>query len=269
MQTDEAVDLFLTSRFTRNCANRTLKWYRIILEKYQATYPEIPETIEPIEKFIRDTPGKDERRHGYFRALRAFYRFLSRRYDIPNPIPKMDPPRRRRKLPKSLSLENFVRLMHYNHPPDIQAYLEFIADTGCRVGELCNIKPEDFEHGQDGCIVLLDGKTGERYVPVSDRTYQTVLPHIPIHYKVDWMTRRISRAFKDAGVRGTAHSLRHTFCSLWDGSEEALRQITGHCDMNTLGIYRHLKMHQLSVQHRQFTPLNLLHMDDVKTGRNA
>jgi len=258
MLTSEAVELFLTSRFTRNCAPRTLKWYRIILEKYAAKYTELPLDIETIEKFIQSMPGKDERRHGYFRALRAFYRFLYRRYDIPNPIPKMDAPRRRRKLPKSLSLENFVRLMHYNHPADIQSYLEFIADTGCRVGELCRLDPDDIEHGPDGYLVLLDGKTGERQVPVSERVYRDVLPFIPIHYKVDWLTRRISRAFREAGIKGTAHSLRHTFCSLWDGSEEALRQITGHCDMNTLGIYRHLRMRQVSLQHKEYSPIKYL-----------
>jgi len=261
MKTSVAIELFLTSRFTRNCQPRTLKWYRIILEKYSEKYSELPLNIEDIEKFIRSMPGKDERRHGYFRALRALYRFLSRRYDIINPIPKMDPPRRRRKLPKALSLENFVRLMHYNHPPDIQAFLEFIADTGCRVGELVCLEPDDIEHGKDGYIVLLDGKTGERYVPISENAYRAILPHIPIPYKVDWMTRRLSQAFKDAGVKGTAHNLRHTFCSMWDGSETALQQITGHSDMNTLGIYRKLRLGKIVEQHSKYALTNLLRED--------
>lgn len=262
MLTDQAVDLFLTSRLTRNCARNTLKWYRIILANLAAQYTEVPLGVEDIEKFILSLPGKDERRHGYYRALRAFYRFLNKRYDIPNPILKMDAPRRKRKLPKALSLENFIRLMHYHYSPDIQAYLEFIADTGCRVGELCNLRPEAFERGQYGYIVKLSGKTGERLVPLKENTYRHIIKYVPIKYKVDWLTRRISKAFKDAGVPGTAHNLRHTFATMWQGSEFALQNILGHSNFQTLFNYRRLRMDEVTRQHNRYTMMNL--MDSTK-----
>jgi integrase len=258
MQTNEAVELFLTSRRVRNCTKNTIKWYRLILTEFCKQFSELPLDIEPIELFIGNAPGDDERKHGYFRALRALYRFLFRRYKIANPISLMDPPHRRRKLPKCLSLENFVRMMHYNHPPDIQGYLNFISDTGCRVGELVNLIPEDIEHGPDGYIVRLNGKTGERLVPIFESTFYSIQPYIPINHQPNWMSRKITRAFKDAGVKGTAHSLRHTFCSLWDGSEAALQQITGHTNMATLSIYRHLRMHQVSVEHEKYSMVKYL-----------
>lgn len=262
MKTCEYVDLFLLSRVTRNCTSRTLKWYRIILDKFAKKYQELPQKAEELDYFISSSPGKDERRLGYFRALKAFYRFLYKRYDIPNLILKIDAPRRKRKLPKSLTLENFIRLMHYNHPPNTQAYLEFISDTGCRVGELHNLKPEDIEHNDNGYIALLDGKSGEHFVPISDKTYQDILPHIPIRYNVDWVTRRISQAFKDAGVKGTAHNLRHTYATLWNGSEFALQEILGHSSFEILSNYRKLNTAKIAEQHHRFTLTNLLDFYD-------
>jgi len=156
--------------------------------------------------------------------------------------------------------------MNYPHPPDIRAYLEFISDTGCRVGELCNLHPEDFEYTQEGYIVRLDGKTGERWVPVSEMVYDNIIKYIPIKFKVDWLSRRLSEAFRNSLVKGTAHSLRHTFCTQWDGSESALQKITGHTNIQTLGIYRQLRMDQVSKEHKQHSLLRILDESNRQTG---
>lgn len=258
MRTTDAISLFLDSRQARGDSPHTVKWYRLILEYFAAQYEEIPTTPEAIDKFLRSCKGGDERRHGFWRCLRALYRFLHRRHNIDNPLELMDPPRRKRKLPITLTIDELLHLLTYPHPPDIAAYIYFLADSGARVGELDNLKPEDITRTPWGWVAKLDGKTGQRYTPISDRAYETILPYIPVPYKVDWLTRHISQAFKNAGVRGTAHTLRHTFGTLWKGSEFALKEIMGHSSFEMLRNYRNLRTDTLSQQHQNNSPLHML-----------
>lgn len=230
----------------------------------QSNSAPIPETTSPstkkkpevIEQFIMNCPGKDERKHGYYRTLRCFYRFLERRYRVNNPMKYIDPPRRLRKEPYTLSYIELNKLLSYPHKPVIKASLFFLADTGARLGELYNIKPEDFKETPFGFTVSINGKTGIRIIPVSREAMQSLLKVLPFPYLKHRLGRKISLAFKEAGIKGTAHTLRHTFATLWGGDEIALQKIMGHSNMETLTRYRHLKTYILSTQHNKFSPLN-------------
>jgi integrase len=259
MITAEAITLFLNSRSAKGDSQETIDWYAIILEYFRIMYPgDLPDRPDQIDKFLLSCKGGDERRYGFFRTLRALYRFLYRRYDIPNVMAKVDPPRRKKKLPKSLSLDEFIKLFSHPHDPRIMAYLKFLADTGARIGELHNLKADDIHLTPRGYIAKLNGKTGGRYAPILDSTYQTVIKYLPVPYCLDYLGDLISRAFKDAGVKGSAHSLRHTFGTMWEGSEFALQDILGHANFEMLKNYRRLRTYKLSELHKLNTPLLLI-----------
>lgn len=258
MLTSKAIDLFLNSRYSKNDEPSTIDWYKIILSFYQAEYEVLPTDPESIDLFLKKCKGGDERRHGFYRTLRAFYHFLERRYDIPNPVRKVDPPRRVKKLPKALMLEDFVKLFTYSHCPRTMAYLDFLSDTGCRISELHGLKPEDINHTPWGYIARLRCKKRERYVPLLDCTYDEIIKFIPVPYCLDYFGNLISEAFKDAGVEGSAHCLRHTFATLWDSSEFALQQILGHANFEMLRNYRNLRTRKLSELHKENSPLLLI-----------
>lgn len=136
MKTQEAVARFLFSRHAKGLNSKTITWYRIILNKFQVRYKKLPKKPEQIEEFIAYLNVGDKRRHGYFRAIRCFYKFLAKRYHVRNPMPDVDPPQRTNKDPKFLTPEGLNKLLAYPHPSKIKAAIMFLIDTGSRLCEL-------------------------------------------------------------------------------------------------------------------------------------
>lgn len=261
MNSNTAVDLFLLSRQAKGLSPKTIKWYRDILKRFVLANRTLPRRPEPIERFLINCPGFDERRHGYYRALKALYRFLQRRYLEKNPMDLVEPPRRVRKQPRFLMLQDIHSLLSYpDHPQGTRAALMFLIDTGARLGELTSVDLDSLDESPNGFICTINGKTGTRVVPVSYETYHAlmVMDASQFHRKTDWIGRRISKAFKDAGVRGTAITLRHTFGTLWKGDELALQRIMGHSNLATTKLYRHWAMDHLIQQHHQYSPLRMV-----------
>lgn len=253
--TDLAVYFFLKNRKDKRLSSDTIRWYRGILREYARTYPVLPDSAIQIDTFIANQVAGDERVHGYWRALRAFYRFLNRRYKIPNPVELTEPPKRIRKEPRPLTLDELAQLLMFPHKDKIKAALYFLADTGCRVGELVNLHPTDLSETPWGYVARVTGKTGARIVPVSADTYYALLKNLPLGYSKYRLRRLISYAFRDAKVKGTAHTLRHTFGTLWEGDELVLQRIMGHSSLATTQIYRKQRMERLQRQHQRYSPL--------------
>jgi len=259
MTTKEALEKFLESRRAKNVAARTILWYRIILERYAAIYPNLPDDTQSLEGFIASCQAGDERKHGYYRALKAFYRWLARRkYLSGDIIFGLDHPQRSKKDRPALDLDQLAALLEYPHEPIMKGSLIFLADTGSRLGELHSLEPGSFYKWGKLRVVRISGKTGARVIPVSEICYQLLKPYIPFRYKTDWLGRLISQAFKDAGVPGTAHTLRHTFGTLWEGDIDNLQRILGHSTIATTMIYRHIKMEALQKDHALNSPLKRL-----------
>lgn len=258
MNTLEAINLFINSRRSKGLSPQTIRWYRGILLFFAQRYPTLPESPEDIEAFLVSCKTGDERRHGYYRTLRCLYRFLHRRLNTPNPVEVVDPPRRLPKQPKALMPDDVNKLLNYPHPPQIKAAILFLIDTGARVGELAGLDIDDLEETPWGLVATIKGKTGVRMVPISYETYHALMVNLPFRYKAHWMGTLISRAFNNAGVEGSAHKLRHTFGTLWQGDELVLQQIMGHAHLSTTRLYRHLRTQVLSEQHHQYSPLRMV-----------
>ena len=259
MDTKEHVELFLASRVAKGLSPITIKWYKEILYKFQAVYPTTPPVKpEHIEFFLAQCPGKDKRRHGYYRALRCFYIFLERRHHYTNPIRLIDQPKCIKKYPDTFTPKELYTLLNWPHNPMIKACLIFLTDTGCRLGELHTLSPNALSETQMGYIARVNGKTGMRQIPISYETYHVIKGHIPFKIQVHWLGEMIHRAITDTGLTGSAHKIRHTFATLWDGDEFALKIIMGHSKFSTLEIYRHLRSNILCCQHNQYSPLTLI-----------
>ncbi len=257
MLTTDAVKLFITAKQSGNRSVHTLKWYRIILTQYAAMFPQLPKSPEALEKFIASCHGGDERKHGYYRALKVFYRWLKKRKIMrKNPLDDgIDTPQLRHKERPFLMPAKLNQLLNYPHPPEIKAALLFMADTGARLSEVHNLTVDNLSDLGDSWEATINGKTGERIVPISYESYHAMIVTLPYKYSVDWLCRAISEAFKNAGVRGTGHTLRHTFGTLWEGDESVLQHIMGHATITTTQIYRHSRMKFIHEQHAKYSPL--------------
>lgn len=258
MQTFEAIDLFISSRISKRLRPRAIKWYSDILRAYASRYSELPEIPEPIETFLANPQVGDERAHGYYRALKAFYRFLARRRHVKNPILLVDPPIRSKKYPAFRTPEELEKLKTFPQPPVIHAALLFLIDSGARVSEAHALSLDDLKDTPWGYVATVRGKTGMRVVPISYETYHALMVNLPFPWSSDWFARRIKKAFIDAGIPGSAHVLRHTFGTLWEGEELVLQSILGHASLSTTRIYRHTRVKHLLLQHRLYSPLRLI-----------
>ncbi len=224
-ETGKLVKAFLASRTSQGLAVSSLHWYRQILTKFANTYPEIPKEPQPIESFIGNFQSSGERRHGIFRAIKCFYKFACDRLGwTANPTYTMRAPRRKPRQKVPLTLAQIKKLLEFPHSdPEVRLLLFVLADTGARIGEIVSLLSEDILDD----AIRVNGKVGQRIIPISPQVRQMLLdtgrqgrifPRSVFRYR-----RLISLAFRDAGVPGTAHLIRHSYAALWDGSDMALK----------------------------------------------
>lgn len=256
METEEAIHKFLTACRARKLSPKTMAWYSWILERFALYYPGLPQSPEQIEHFLAVCSRNDETCHGHYRTLHVFYNFLYQRNGCTNPMAHIKPPRRKHKLPHVLTQDEINRLLAYAHPGKIKAMLVFLADTGARIGEAAHLQPDDLKQTPWGYVASIDGKTGQRLIPIKATTYNLLVDNLPFVYPVDTLKHQVRKAFRNAGVKGSAQTLRHTFATLWTGSEFALQHIMGHSSFQTLKIYRRMRMEYLCQQHDQFSPIH-------------
>ncbi len=260
-------ELFLNSCVNRGLSDGTVDWYKLFLTRYSQQYPILPMDPTVIETFIGNCNGRDERRHGCYRTLKAFYRFvfkrlqLQKRLKIANPIELVDPPKLTEKEKAIPTLDDIKKILEFpGHPKEIRAALYVIADTGARIGEIHNLDSGDVGQGTIR-IRFKEGetKTGERIVPISlwtQKILESLGPGRLFSCGFDTFGRRVSRAFRDAGFpQYTAHSLRHAFASYWEGSDMSLKKIGGWRTQQMIDHYSHRKLEKAKKEHAIQSPL--------------
>jgi integrase len=279
MNTSELLGHFLTHCKNKGLSRETLRYYKDFLIKFADKYPQLPLAPEPIEEWIATFTSSPERRYGAFRAVRTFYNFCERRFwpeqGPANPIGNVARPRVLPKAKAVLTLDELKQLLEYpGHSQIARTLLHLLADTGCRIGECPGIRRTDI-HGN---TLKISGKTGERVVPISPKVRDMLLsikPHKTgrlFPHLAHWWSQVVSKAFKDAGIKGTAHLLRFTFASHWRGSDQVLKQIGGWATWTMVEHYSHLRLEKAIDQHREYSPLARLYGTPVPTldkGRTA
>ena len=218
-------------------------------------------------------------------AVRTFHRFLLEEgIREADPTELEVPPKRARKLPHVLSVEEVERLLSQpdtNTPLGMRdkAMLECMYATGVRVSELLNVRLGDllWEVG----VVRVSGKGGrERLVPVGElaldalRIYlREARPKLARAGSGDltFLNRRGGRLSRmgfwkilrnyarSAGISKpvSPHTLRHSFAThLLEGGADlrAVQEMLGHRDISTTQIYTHLDREYLREVIRTFHP---------------
>ena len=276
MNTETVVSSFLYNRRARNLRPATLGWYEDRLQRFITFSPELPTEPEPVEQFLTEVvpQGKDEARHGYFRAVRALYRFHCRRHRLPNPMDFVDPPRRYEKVMPSLTAEDMLTLLTRAQRLRDLAILSLFIDCGPRCGETASLRR--YNIFQD-CIKV-DGKTAEREIPISEETRQRLLSLVSADGSQDYVFvgqrgpltpngiyRIVRKYMKAAGISGPKlgpHRIRHGFGRNFiinGGDTRSLQKIMGHRNISTTEIYVELSREEVREKHHRFTPLRSTH----------
>lgn len=272
MKTLAAAQSFLQNRRALNRRPKTLTWYQCNLNKFASLYPDLPIKPEAIEEFfVTAVPDEqDERRHGYYRTLKALYRFTCRRHRIPNPMDLISPPSRRTKVRPTLSAQEMMLLLRQAESLRDRAILSLLIDSGPRSGEVISLRRRNiFED-----YIKVDGKTGEREIPISDETRRLLLALASGNGKDDFvfhsqrgtltpsgMYQIVQKHMLKAGITGPKlgpHRCRHAFGKNFiknGGDTRSLQKIMGHANISTTEIYVDLSRDDIVAKHHLYTPL--------------
>ena len=184
---------------------------------------------------------------GRIQAIKAFFAWCVRRgYLASSPASHLKKPRLELggRSP-AMDRDDLGRLIvaAAGRPRDL-AVLLFLADTGCRVGELVKLERSALDLAEQ--CAWVDGKTGGRWVDFTARTALALEWWLALSdngASVFGMTgnavrKMLERLAVKVGVRGRVnpHSIRHLVGQAWldDGANlELVRQKLGHRDIQT------------------------------------
>lgn len=259
MDTHTLIQAFYASKALVWHSPKTASSYRSVLSQLEAQLPLYPTGPEPLEYFLASLHISPYSRFTYWRILQTFFRWASKRYGLENPLAEVQTPKASRPRPRILSLSEVYRLLeHPSHIAQVRLLLHLLADTGIRIGEAASLTLDDLR--EDSIIVR--GKTGEREVPCSQDIVATLRERAPsegsiFSAHIETLKRTIRDAFRRAGFRGHRlgpHTLRHTFATLWEGSEADLQQILGHKSPEMTFWYRQWRIDRAKRDHQLYSP---------------
>lgn len=271
MKTLAAIQLFIQSRQALKLSTATIEWYNAKLAHFALSYPKLPKTPDAIDKFLTTIPG-EQNAHGYYRALKAFYRFLKKRYQVINPIDLVilkDPNNRKTDKP-TLEVNQLFSILQAAKTLRDRAILTLLIDTGMRAGELASLKRQYILPQE----VKVFGKTGWRNIPISEETRRLLLVLISQDGKDEYVFhgergplgrdgvyRVVSRYMSQVGIdkpKLGPHRIRHAFAKnfLMNGGDlYSLMKIMGHSSITTTEEYLRYTNRDTIMKHNQFTPL--------------
>ena len=218
-------------------------------------------------------------------ALRAFYRFAENEKLLPRNVAEhLSLPRRWKRLPKDLTVEEIERLLKrlpVEKPSDLadQAVLELAYASGLRLSEICALRLEQL-HLEAGFINVIGKGNKERVTPVGrpaaralERYLEAGRPRLvkPVSTAAVFLNRRgrpfapvtlwarIKRRARLAGIERnvTPHMLRHSFAThlLERGADlRVIQELLGHASIGTTQVYTHVGRSRLRELHRRFHP---------------
>ena len=277
MNTAAAVQSFLYNRRSLNRRPSTIKWYERNLKRLIAFSPELPTEPEPIEQFLAEVipDEREQTRHGYYRTLKALYRFTCRRRRLLNPMDLIDPPARHRRVKPSLTAQELMMLL--TKPPGVRdmALITLFVDSGCRAGEAASLRKQTIYEG----YVVVEGKTGQRFAFISEETRRLLLNLVAINngrsdyvflgqrgaLTTSGIYRIVSKYLKATNIsppKMGPHRLRHAFGKnyiLAGGDTRSLQEIMGHENISVTEEYVELSQKEVQGKHHRFTPLRSAH----------
>ena len=235
--------------------------------------------------FLASRKGRASSAARMLSSLRRFYQYCARERRIAaDPTLKLEPPKRPRRFPKSLSESDVEALLA---APEVKAplgmrdraMLEVLYASGLRVSELVSLKL--FETNLDAGVVRILGKGAkERLVPLGEESIDWVRRYLRearplllgrktsdalfVTERGAAMTRQAFwHNIKRHGARAipgksiSPHVMRHAFAThlINHGADlRVVQLLLGHSDISTTQIYTHVARERLKQLHAKHHP---------------
>lgn len=294
---ENLVDEFLTYlRANQNYSVHTLESYGLDLSQYleflRETGVDDIQTVNYLN--IRSYLGKLKREElaktsiaRKLSCLRSFFKYLSREgYLANNPILTISTPRREKRLPKFLYLEEMNELLNQpdrTTPLGIRdsAILELFYSSGLRLNEVVTLTLPDldlsrgyvrvFGKGSKERLVPLGGAAKRaitRYLadvrPVLLAQSETPVKNVFLNYRGTRLSGRSIQRLFDKYIQRLAlkrkispHTIRHTFAThlLENGADlRVVQELLGHVDLSSTQIYTHLTKERIRAVYMKSHP---------------
>ena len=205
--TKEILTNFLNSRAS-GTSPKTVTVYNLALGKFIG-YPITPEGINTYLNSLTCGNAK----HNYYRCIKTLCRWMYHTNQLPdNPIEKVLPPRRQKKLLPAISQEQLAILVNNAPSHRDKVILNLLWYSGMRISEAVNIKAKDF-NWEEGTVTIL-GK-GNRYRKALAgngivREWFTQHDNLEMNaWGIRTMLRRLGEA---TNIHCNPHSFRRGFC---------------------------------------------------------
>jgi len=220
-----ALQLFLRSR-REGISPNTIRDYRITLTK-ALSYLGLNPTTKTINRFLNALPCSLGGKYGYFKCLRAFYNWLySPRSGLEfkaedNPITWVEAPKRPQLILPSLTKEQVEVLLCQALTVRDKAIIALFTESGLRLSELTNVKPQDIDWDAHTIKVMGKGRK-EAHAPfgeLSERYLKEWLSQYQPNGNI-WginrqgITSMLRRLEKETGLPCNPHTFRRTFACL-------------------------------------------------------
>jgi integrase/recombinase XerC len=183
-------------------------------------------TPKDIQSFLDNLPCTNAGKHGYYRALRAYFNWLYspksglklRMED--NPILAVYAPKVERKILPSLRNEQLASLIAQADNIRDKSIISLFADSGLRLRELANIESPDINWEERLIRVVCKGNK-EGWAIFSDRTESLLKEWLSTHktsgnmwgLKYWGIANMLRRLHEKTGLKCNPHVFRRTFAS--------------------------------------------------------
>jgi len=220
---EDYLALFLQSREAMGVSPKTLRFYRERLSKFIRAIDHLQATRQDVQKYLNSIPPNQYglgTRHASFRAIKVLYRWLRDEYGLHNPIEGLSAPILGKPILPSFEKEQVLSLIEKSSIRD-KAIIALFVESGLRLSELTNIKPEHINWTNRTIKVLGKGRKeayaafgelSENYLKTWFGQYQ---PDGNIWGLSEWgIASMLRRLEKDTGLPCNAHTFRRTFACL-------------------------------------------------------
>lgn len=167
------VEFFEDLQFVRGRSQNTVMAYRRDLELF-AQYREKETTIPGFYEFMKKNKLSTRSQARVISSLRTYYKFCETRGMQSPELRDLKPPKVKVGLPKSLTFEEFEKLLIASRVEDSlrtrrnQLTLMLLFGLGCRVSELIGLNLEDYNE-TDRWLKILGKGNKERLVPLTEQ----------------------------------------------------------------------------------------------------
>lgn len=226
-----------------------------------------------LSKLIRTRRISESQQNQRINAIKFYYEKVR---GLERECYQLDRPRKRRRLPSVLSIEEVSRLLEVTDNLKHKAILSTIYSAGLRRSELINLRKQDILH--DRQLIFIKGAKGkkdrtsllaESLVPLLKVFVEDYKPNYWLFegpYRKQYSATSISailhRASRKAGIdrKVTPHMLRHSFAThlLEQGVDiRYIQTMLGHGSSKTTEIYTHVSNKALSQIKSPLDKLNI------------